>query len=57
MDLVDWSQERYDEIAQELVTLGILTALLVLLIVYEVLRYSDAREHVRHELARQPSSE
>jgi low temperature requirement protein LtrA len=36
-----------------LVTLGILTALLVLLILYEVLRYSDAREHIRHELARE----
>jgi low temperature requirement protein LtrA len=37
-----------------LVTLGILTALLVLLILYEALRYADAREHIRHELAREP---
>jgi low temperature requirement protein LtrA len=37
-----------------LLTLGILTALLVLLILYEALRYADAREHIRHELAREP---
>jgi low temperature requirement protein LtrA len=40
-----------------LVTLGILTALLVLLIVYEALRYADAREHIRHELARESISD
>jgi low temperature requirement protein LtrA len=40
-----------------LVTLGILTALLVLLILYEALRYADAREHIRHELAREPIGE
>jgi low temperature requirement protein LtrA len=40
-----------------LVTLGILTALLVLLIAYEALRYADAREHIRHELAREAVSD
>jgi len=37
-----------------LATLGVLAALLAALIAYEALRYADAREHVRHELARDP---
>jgi low temperature requirement protein LtrA len=37
-----------------LATLGILAGLLALLIAYEALRYADARDHVRHELAREP---
>ncbi len=35
-------------------TLGILAALLAALIVYEVLRYAESRERIRHELAREP---
>jgi low temperature requirement protein LtrA len=35
-------------------TLGILAALLAALIVYEALRYADARDRIRHELAREP---
>jgi low temperature requirement protein LtrA len=35
-----------------LLTLGILAALLAALIAYEALRYADARDRVRHELAR-----
>jgi len=35
-----------------LVTLAILTALLVTLIAYEALRYAEARDQVRHQLAR-----
>lgn len=37
-----------------LATLGILTALLVALIAYEAIRYADARDRVRHQLAREP---
>jgi hypothetical protein len=37
-----------------LLTLGILAALLLALIVYEVLRYADSRDRIRHELAREP---
>ncbi|HEY1449311.1 MAG TPA: low temperature requirement protein A, partial [Solirubrobacteraceae bacterium] len=37
-----------------LATLGILAALLSLLIAYEALRYADSRDHVRHQLAREP---
>jgi low temperature requirement protein LtrA len=37
-----------------LATLGILTALLSALITYEALRYADARDRVRHQLAREP---
>jgi low temperature requirement protein LtrA len=36
-----------------LATLGILAALLLALIVYEVLRYADSRDRIRHELARE----
>jgi low temperature requirement protein LtrA len=36
-----------------LATLGILAAVLVSLILYEVLRYADMRERVRHQLARE----
>ena len=35
-----------------LATLGILAALLVALIAYEALRYADARDKMRHPLAR-----
>jgi low temperature requirement protein LtrA len=35
-------------------TLAILTALLVVLIAYEALRYADSREHIRHELPGEP---
>jgi low temperature requirement protein LtrA len=35
-------------------TLGILAAILAGLILYEVLRYADARDRIRHELAREP---
>ncbi|MHB8233411.1 MAG: low temperature requirement protein A [Solirubrobacteraceae bacterium] len=35
-------------------TLGILAALLAGLIVYEMLRYAESRERIRHELAREP---
>ena len=38
-------------------TLGILAGLLVALIAYEAIRYADARERVRHELAREPVAE
>jgi hypothetical protein len=37
-------------------TLGILAALLVALIAYETLRYAEAREHVRHQMTREPVS-
>jgi low temperature requirement protein LtrA len=40
-----------------LVTLGILAALLAALIVYETLRYAEARDRVRHQLAREPVPE
>jgi low temperature requirement protein LtrA len=36
-----------------LATLGILAALLVVLIAYEALRYAEARDHIRHQLARE----
>jgi low temperature requirement protein LtrA len=35
-------------------TLGVLAGLLAALIAYEALRYADARERIRHELARDP---
>jgi low temperature requirement protein LtrA len=38
-------------------TLGILAALLVALIAYEALRYAEARDHVRHGIAREPVAE
>ncbi len=38
-------------------TLGIIAGLLVALIAYEAIRYADARERVRHELAREPVAE
>ena len=38
-------------------TLGILATLLVALIAYEALRYAEAREHVRHQTAREPLAE
>jgi low temperature requirement protein LtrA len=37
-----------------LATLSIVAALLIVLIVYEALRYADARDHIRHELVREP---
>jgi low temperature requirement protein LtrA len=37
-----------------LVALALLAGLLVLLISYEAIRFADARERIRHELARQP---
>jgi len=37
-----------------LLTLGILAALLAMLIAYEAVRYADARNRIRHELAREP---
>jgi low temperature requirement protein LtrA len=40
-----------------LATLGILAALLAALIVYEVVRYADMRDRVRHQLAREPLPE
>ena len=40
-----------------LVTLGILTALLVVLIAYEALRYAESRDRIRHQLAREPASD
>ncbi len=40
-----------------LATLGILAAVLVALIAYEATRYADVRDHVRHQLAREPVSE
>ena len=40
-----------------LVTLAILTAVLVVLIVYEALRFSEARERIRHELPGEAASE
>jgi hypothetical protein len=33
---------------------AIMTALLVVLISYEAIRFADARDRIRHELARQP---
>ena len=38
-------------------TLGILAALLTVLIAYEVLRYAEARDHVRHRMTRDPVAE
>jgi low temperature requirement protein LtrA len=38
-----------------LATLGVLAAVLSALIAYEALRFADARQRVRHELAREPS--
>jgi low temperature requirement protein LtrA len=40
-----------------LALLGILTGLLVALIVYEAVRYADARDRIRHDLAREPVSD
>jgi low temperature requirement protein LtrA len=40
-----------------LATLGILAALLAALIAYEALRYAEARDRVRHQLAREPVPE
>jgi low temperature requirement protein LtrA len=40
-----------------LLTLAILAALLAALIAYEALRYAEARDHVRHRLARQEISD
>jgi low temperature requirement protein LtrA len=40
-----------------LATLGILAGLLVALIAYEAIRYADARDRVRHQLAREPIAE
>jgi low temperature requirement protein LtrA len=40
-----------------LATLAILAALLVALISYEALRYAEARDRVRHQLAREPVGE
>ena len=37
-----------------LLTLGVLAALVAVLIVYEAVRYADARNRIRHELAREP---
>ncbi len=37
-----------------LAMLGILAGLLTALIVYEAIRYADARDRIRHELAREP---
>jgi low temperature requirement protein LtrA len=38
-----------------LATLGLLAAVLVALIAYETVRYAEARERIRHELARDPA--
>jgi low temperature requirement protein LtrA len=40
-----------------LAALGLLVALLAALIAYEAIRFSDARDRVRHELAREASAE
>jgi low temperature requirement protein LtrA len=40
-----------------LLTLAILAVLLAVLIVYEVLRYADSRDRIRHQLAREPVAE
>jgi low temperature requirement protein LtrA len=40
-----------------LVTLGILTAILVALIVYETLRFAELRDRIRHQLAREMAAE
>jgi low temperature requirement protein LtrA len=37
-----------------LAALGILTGLLALLIAYEAVRYAESRDHIRHQLAREP---
>jgi low temperature requirement protein LtrA len=37
-----------------LATLGVLAALLVVLILYEALRYADSRDRIRHQVAREP---
>jgi low temperature requirement protein LtrA len=39
-----------------LATLGILAAVLLALIAYEALRFAEARDRVRHQLAREPTS-
>jgi low temperature requirement protein LtrA len=39
---------------EALVALAILAAVLVILISYEAIRFADARDRIRHELARQP---
>jgi low temperature requirement protein LtrA len=39
---------------EALVALAIMTALLIVLIGYETIRFADARDRIRHELARQP---
>ena len=38
-------------------TLAILAALLTALIAYEALRYAEARDHVRHQMTREPVPE
>jgi low temperature requirement protein LtrA len=40
-----------------LVTLGILTAILVSLIVYETLRFAELRDRIRHQLAREMAAD
>jgi low temperature requirement protein LtrA len=37
-----------------LAALGVLTGLLALLIAYEAVRYAESRDHIRHQLAREP---
>jgi hypothetical protein len=37
-----------------LVAVALMTAILVILIAYEAIRFADARDRIRHELARQP---
>jgi low temperature requirement protein LtrA len=39
---------------EALVALAILAAVLVILISYEAIRFADARDRIRHELAREP---
>jgi low temperature requirement protein LtrA len=39
---------------EALVALALMAALLVILISYEAIRFADARDRIRHELARQP---
>jgi low temperature requirement protein LtrA len=39
---------------EALIALAIMAALLVILISYETIRFADARDRIRHELARQP---
>jgi low temperature requirement protein LtrA len=38
-----------------LVALALLTAVLVALISYEVIRFADSRDRIRHQLAREPA--